>query len=215
MQLSCRNKKNLYSLVLEIVLPLQIFFLLRQIDNAASVHQWHDKWTCGHRYRQRHEDERRHKITANRSRHKQYHNIDGTRYEIATSSHGPSRWTQHHIRIIDLQISENGFPTLLRSTVGSINRFSQISRYHYFAVYYLPSISIPVFQSSPLVSSPLSIRTWYGENNDTFNIELGEGTTVDGNTTLQVNLKFISQLSNTLQGFYRVLYEDSDSDKPK
>lgn len=61
----------------------------------------------------------------------------------------------------------------------------------------------------------MTIETWYGENNDTFNIALAEGTRVDGNTTLQVNLKFISQLSNTLQGFYRVSYKDSDSDTKK
>lgn len=76
-------------------------------------------------------------------------------------------------------------------------------------------VSFSVFKTTPQISAPLNINTWYGENNDTFNIALAEGTNIDGNTTLQVNLKFISQLTNTLQGFYRVLYEDSDSDKKK
>lgn len=77
------------------------------------------------------------------------------------------------------------------------------------------SLSIPVFQSSPHIAEPLSIRTWYGDKNGKYYIELAEGTIVGGNTTLQVNLKFISQLSNTLQGFYRVLYQDSGSDMKK
>lgn len=82
-------------------------------------------------------------------------------------------------------------------------------------LYCFPPFSVSVLQSSPSIASPLEIRTWYGDYNDTFNIELPEEAIVDGNTTLQVNLKFVSQLSDTLQGFYRVLYQDSDSSTKK
>lgn len=71
-----------------------------------------------------------------------------------------------------------------------------------------------VFQSSSEMVTPLEIKTSYGDNNDTFIIELSKST-IGKNTTLQVNLKFFSQLSSTLQGFYQVSYEDSDSDTKK
>lgn len=71
-----------------------------------------------------------------------------------------------------------------------------------------------MYQSDATVATPLDIQTEYGENNDTFIIKLNKFNEVK-NSTLQVNLKFISQLSNTLQGFYRVNYDDSDSDTKK
>lgn len=75
-------------------------------------------------------------------------------------------------------------------------------------------ISCIVYQSSSEVETLLNIKTEYGTNNDTYIIHLEPSEIVD-DSTLQVNLKFISTLSDTLQGFYRVSYEDSDSDTKK
>lgn len=77
---------------------------------------------------------------------------------------------------------------------------------------YLTLIRI-VYRSNATHATPLDIETMYGENNDTFIIKLKPAEVT--NTTLQVNLKFVSQLSSTLQGFYRTNYEDSDSDTRK
>lgn len=77
---------------------------------------------------------------------------------------------------------------------------------------YLTLIRI-VYRSNATHAIPLDIETMYGENNDTFIIKLKPAEVT--NTTLQVNLKFVSQLSSTLQGFYRTNYEDSDSDTRK
>lgn len=63
-------------------------------------------------------------------------------------------------------------------------------------------------------ASPLTIKTAYGDNNDTYVIKLAKVSEVK-NSTIQLNLKFVSQLSSTLQGFYRVAYDDSDSDTRK
>lgn len=71
-----------------------------------------------------------------------------------------------------------------------------------------------VSQSIATVVTTLTIGTLYGENKDTFIIKLTDPTEVKNNT-LQVNLKFNSQLSDTLQGFYRVNYEDSGSDSKR
>lgn len=70
-----------------------------------------------------------------------------------------------------------------------------------------------MYQSSLEVATPLNISTGYGENNDTFIIRFREE--VAERALLQVNLKFISQLSSTLQGFYRVSYNDTDADTRK
>lgn len=69
-----------------------------------------------------------------------------------------------------------------------------------------------VFQSNETLAWPVEITTSYGENNETFIIKLEK---LPVNDTLQVDLKFISQLSNTLQGFYRVGYNDKNSDTKK
>lgn len=61
-------------------------------------------------------------------------------------------------------------------------------------------------------SAPLDIKTSYGKNNETFVIELVKKP---ASKEIQVNLTFISQLSNTLQGFYRVGYDDIDSREKK
>lgn len=61
-------------------------------------------------------------------------------------------------------------------------------------------------------SAALEIKTSYGNNNETFVIELIQKPT---NKQLRVDLKFISQLSSTLQGFYRVGYDDVDSTEKK
>lgn len=76
------------------------------------------------------------------------------------------------------------------------------------------SLSLAVFQTTPVLTSPLNISTEYGENRDTYIIRI-KGKPIAANETLQVKLKFISQLSNTLQGFYRVAYEDDDSNTKK
>lgn len=65
-----------------------------------------------------------------------------------------------------------------------------------------------VYQSSSDIASPLEIKTSYGDNNATYIIDLNKVDKVD-NVTLQIHLKFISRLTDTLQGFYRVLYEDN------
>lgn len=54
-------------------------------------------------------------------------------------------------------------------------------------------------------SKPLNIETMYSENNDTFSIFIKE--IVSRNSTVLVDLKFVSQLTDTLQGFYRTQYE--------
>lgn len=60
--------------------------------------------------------------------------------------------------------------------------------------------------------APLNIKTSYGTNNETFIIELlGK----PANKDVQVDLTFISQLTSTLQGFYRVRYDDIDSKEKK
>lgn len=69
--------------------------------------------------------------------------------------------------------------------------------------------SMAVYQSSSDIASPLEIKTSYGENNATYIIDLKKVDKVK-NVTLQIHLKFISRLTDTLQGFYRVSYEDTD-----
>lgn len=69
-----------------------------------------------------------------------------------------------------------------------------------------------VFQSNATLTTPIDIKHYYGENNETYVIELLKEPK---NTTLQVNIKFISQLSSTLQGFYRVGYNDIDTSDKK
>lgn len=69
-----------------------------------------------------------------------------------------------------------------------------------------------VFEGNATLVWPLNIKHYYGENNDTYVIELLKEPT---NTTLQLNIKFTSQLSNTLQGFYRVGYHDIDTSDKK
>lgn len=51
----------------------------------------------------------------------------------------------------------------------------------------------------------------YGINNETYEIQLVNAT----ETKVQVDIKFNSQLSNTLQGFYRVGYDDIDDKNKK
>lgn len=72
--------------------------------------------------------------------------------------------------------------------------------------------TLTVFESNATLTWPLEIKQRYGENNETYIIEL---LAEPRNTTLQVNIKFISQLSNTLQGFYRVGYNDIDTTDKK
>lgn len=60
-------------------------------------------------------------------------------------------------------------------------------------------------------SKPLTIETQYSENNDTFSIFIKE--IVAKNSTVLVELKFISQLTDTLQGFYRTEYETQGEQK--
>lgn len=69
-----------------------------------------------------------------------------------------------------------------------------------------------VYQSTADIVSPLDIKTSYGENNATFIIDL-KSVEKEENITLQVRMKFVSQLTDTLQGFYRVSYGDSDSNE--
>lgn len=71
-----------------------------------------------------------------------------------------------------------------------------------------------VYQSTDTIATPIEITASYGENNDTFIIEFNKPSEVK-QSKLQVNLKFISLLSSTLQGFYKVSYDDSDSDTKK
>lgn len=60
--------------------------------------------------------------------------------------------------------------------------------------------------------APLNIKTSYGTDNQTFIIELLDKAKTK---QIQVDLAFVSQLTNTLQGFYRVKYDDIDSSKKK
>lgn len=69
-----------------------------------------------------------------------------------------------------------------------------------------------MFESNEMLTSPVKFEGRYGENNETYIIKLTE---TPKNTTLQLNIKFTSHLSNTLQGFYRVGYDDIDSDTKK
>ncbi|XP_031634254.1 aminopeptidase N-like [Contarinia nasturtii] len=62
------------------------------------------------------------------------------------------------------------------------------------------------------VTRLLSIQSNYGKNNEIYVIDLLE---MPKNTSLQVNIEFISQLSTTLQGFYRVGYDDIDTTDKK
>lgn len=59
--------------------------------------------------------------------------------------------------------------------------------------------------------TPISSETSYGLDNDTFIINL-KGP-IPRNSTVQVQLQFISQLTDTLQGFYRTSYEPSEGDR--
>lgn len=71
-----------------------------------------------------------------------------------------------------------------------------------------------IVQQSPAIETPprsLNVDTFYGENNDTFVIDIKD--TVPENRTLQVQLKFISQLTDTLQGFYRTNYETNSGER--
>lgn len=69
-----------------------------------------------------------------------------------------------------------------------------------------------VFESNQTITSPIKFDGSYGDNNETYIIQLTE---TPKNKTLQLNIKFTSHLSNTLQGFYRVGYDDIDSDTKK
>lgn len=60
-------------------------------------------------------------------------------------------------------------------------------------------------------SKPLTIETEYSQNNDTFSIFIKE--VVAKNSTVLVDLTFISQLTDTLQGFYRTQYETQGEQK--
>lgn len=60
-------------------------------------------------------------------------------------------------------------------------------------------------------SKPLTIETEYSERNDTFSIMIKE--IVAKNSTVLVDLTFISQLTDTLQGFYRTQYETQGEQK--
>lgn len=60
-------------------------------------------------------------------------------------------------------------------------------------------------------SKTLTIETEYSESNDTFSIFIKE--IVARNSTVIVDLKFISQLTDTLQGFYRTRYETQGEEK--
>lgn len=59
---------------------------------------------------------------------------------------------------------------------------------------------------------PLKIDTSYGADNGTFIIKL---VTEPTNKAIRVDLTFVSQLTSTLQGFYRVGYDDIDSNEKK
>lgn len=83
--------------------------------------------------------------------------------------------------------------------------------FFFFILFFQFTSFLTVFQSNATLTSPLIIETSYGENNDTYIIKLKNPSEVKNNS-LQVNLKFDSRLSDTLQGFYRVNYEDSGSD---
>lgn len=70
-------------------------------------------------------------------------------------------------------------------------------------------LSLPsVFENG----APLDIKTSYGTHNGTFIIKLLKKPT---NKDVQVDLTFVSQLTSTLQGFYRVNYDDIDSNQKK
>ncbi|XP_031619853.1 aminopeptidase Ey isoform X2 [Contarinia nasturtii] len=71
---------------------------------------------------------------------------------------------------------------------------------------------VEVAESSENLTRFLDIAADYGENNDTYVINLVESP---NNASLQLNIKFISQLSTTLQGFYRVGYNDIDTTEQK
>lgn len=60
------------------------------------------------------------------------------------------------------------------------------------------------------IGSQIDIDTAYGENNSTFIITIRKGVNKDAiNVTLQIQLDFISKLTDTLQGFYRTSYRDA------
>lgn len=59
----------------------------------------------------------------------------------------------------------------------------------------------------------LQIDTEYGEANMTFIINILEA--LPKNSTVQVELQFVSQLTDTLQGFYRTEYETEGRKKYK
>lgn len=72
-----------------------------------------------------------------------------------------------------------------------------------------------------MITRKLQIKHDYGKNDgndgnddikETYVIVLMEKP---NNSSLQVNVKFISQLSETLQGFYRVGYHGTDSSSKK
>lgn len=73
-----------------------------------------------------------------------------------------------------------------------------------------------VFHYPSDIASPLDIETAYGENNDTFIIDIKRGIDKnDKNITLQIQLNFVSVLTDTLQGFYRSSYKDGRNQETK
>ncbi|XP_037030897.1 aminopeptidase N isoform X2 [Bradysia coprophila] len=73
-----------------------------------------------------------------------------------------------------------------------------------------------VFHYPSDIASPLDIETAYGEHNDTFIIDIKRGIDKnDENITLQIQLNFISILTDTLQGFYRASYKDGRNEETK
>ncbi|XP_037909799.1 aminopeptidase N isoform X2 [Hermetia illucens] len=63
-------------------------------------------------------------------------------------------------------------------------------------------------------ATPLKITTSYGDFNDSFIIKIGSKLDDVQHVNLTVNLKFRSELSSTLQGFYKTSYEDAATGKP-
>ena len=59
----------------------------------------------------------------------------------------------------------------------------------------------------------LLIETGYGENNATYIITLLEYLDTSKGVSVNVDIKFTSHLTDTLQGFYRTSYSDSQSQK--
>lgn len=77
-----------------------------------------------------------------------------------------------------------------------------------FQIHALLFLTFSVFQDNAL----LDIDSSYGENNETFVITFIKSPPAK-TTVLQVSLSFVSQLTSTLKGFYRVDYDDIDSSK--